>query len=131
MYRRLIILISIVIIILSAFCFRFTKGLVSDMSSTVFLDYLNAYPSSLPDNNAVIDFFRFFIYPGAYYWGYKIPCQNEIFRISFSFDDTRFTVYIGILDHFRWRIVMEDDFIWEKYTVIFYFYRNNYVCRIY
>ena len=63
MYRRLIILISIVIIILSAFCFRFTKGLVSDMSSTVFLDYLNAYPSSLPDNNVVIDFFVFLFTP--------------------------------------------------------------------
>ena len=59
MYRRSIILISIVIIIFSAFCFRFTKGLVSDMSSTVFLDYLNAYQSSLPDNNVVIDFFVF------------------------------------------------------------------------
>ena len=64
MYRRLTILISIVIIIFSAFCFRFTKGLVSDMSSAVFLDYLNAYPSSVSDNNVVIDFFVFLFTPG-------------------------------------------------------------------
>ena len=56
MYRRLTILISI-IIMFSAFCFRFTKGLLSNISSIVFLDYLTTYPSSLSDNNTIIDFF--------------------------------------------------------------------------
>lgn len=57
MYRRLTILISIIIIMFSAFCFRFTKGLLSNISSIVFLDYLTTYPSSLSDNNTIIDFF--------------------------------------------------------------------------
>lgn len=87
MYRRLIILISIVIIILSAFCFRFTKGWVSDMSSTVFLDYLNAYPSSLPDNNAVIDFFVFLFTPA-------LIIEVIRFRVKMKFSEYLFHLMI-------------------------------------
>lgn len=107
MYRRLIILISIVIIILSAFCFRFTKGLVSDMSSTVFLDYLNAYPSSLPDNNAVIDFFVFLFTPA-------LIIEVIRFRVKMKFSEYLFHLMILALQCILvYSIILDGGSLWK------------------
>jgi len=53
--KRLSLLIATVILITSAVCFNFTRGLISEASTNEYLDYIIEYKSSNNDN-AVISF---------------------------------------------------------------------------
>ena len=77
------------------------------MSSTVFLDYLNVYPSSLPDNNVVIDFFVFLFTPA-------LIIEIIRFRVEMKFSEYLFHLMIlalqGILVY---SIILDGGSLWK------------------
>ena len=81
------------------------------MSSIVFLDYLNAYPSSLPDNNVVIDFFIFLFTPA-------LIIEIIRFRVKMKFSEYLFHLMIltlqGILVY---SIILDGGSLWK--TVLY------------
>lgn len=53
---RLTLLIIIFGLILSSFGFSYSKGFVTNNSTSKNIDYISNYPSSIADNNSIIEF---------------------------------------------------------------------------
>ena len=60
---RLTLLIIIFGLILSSFGFSYSKGLVTNNSTSKNIDYISNYPSSIADNNSIIEFGQLLFIP--------------------------------------------------------------------
>ena len=121
MYRRLTILISI-IIMFSAFCFRFTKELLSNISSIVFLDYLTTYPSSLSDNNTIIDFFVVLFIPAFIVEIIRFSIKMKFLEYLFH------SIILALQCILVYLIILDGGSLWK--TILYGKNINTYYCLI-
>lgn len=81
MFKRLIIIIAVLGLLMTSFFFSFSKGLVTSKTTKDNIDYIIEYKSSISDNNLVIEIGKILYIPFFFFYLFRI--KKDFFFTDF------------------------------------------------